>query len=309
MPWRSILCGVDFSDASRRALRLAAALAGRYASALAVATVDDPLLAQAAAMERGEASATDDTLRELEEFVRQTLPEPHPWLRAQLLARVGRPDEALLELAVALPADLIVVGTHGMRGIEKVFFGSTTERLLRSTRLPVLAAPPRGEERFGLIPRPVFDLGAIVAPIDLEEGSLDDARVAAAMAAEFNVPLVLMHVIETGWVPMPWRKPVGEVVRHVAEGAHRRLEELAAQVGKQIATEVRVETGSVAEEIARVTVERRAGLIVMGLRSKRGLHGAGPGTVTYRVLCLAPAPILALPKGYTSRESGADSTG
>jgi nucleotide-binding universal stress UspA family protein len=56
-------------------------------------------------------------------------------------------------------------------------------------------------------------------------------------------------------------------------------------------------TGGPADVIADVATERKAGLIVMGLQGAGGLLGSAPGSVTYRVLLLAPAPVLAVPDG------------
>jgi nucleotide-binding universal stress UspA family protein len=202
----------------------------------------------------------------------------------------------MLALAGDLGADLLVVGTHGVHGVENVLFGSTAERLLRTTPLPVLAVPPRGEERFELkASGSVVDLKAVLAPLDLEEGALADARVAADVAAEFKVPLVLMHAIDAGLVPTTWRESFDSVVRHVTEEALHRLDDIRSSLGDQVQTEARVESGAVADQIARIAEERRAGLIVMRLWRLPGLFSPRPGTVAYRVLSLAPAPVLALP--------------
>lgn len=296
MDWRLMLCAVDFSDPSRRALRLAAAIAGRLSASLVVATVDDPLLVEAASVGRTRAAVTSETLRELEQFVKNAIPEAPPWLHPRLMVRVGNPAEEILALGTELPADVIVVGTHGLRGYQKAVFGSTTERLLRSTRLPVLAVPPTGEDRARFdTPRPTLDMDAVVAPIDFGPTALADARAAADIAAAFDVPLVLLHVVETGRVPLAWREQVEPAVQGRMDEARRHLEELGAALGRHITIETVVRTGRPSDEIADVAVQRRAGFVVMGLRGRGGFLGARPGSVAYRVVSTAPVPVLALP--------------
>ena len=69
----SVLCPVDFSDASRGALRYAAALAEHFQASLSVLTVDDPLLAEAAAATWGKGWMSAQTTQQLEAFVKETL--------------------------------------------------------------------------------------------------------------------------------------------------------------------------------------------------------------------------------------------
>jgi nucleotide-binding universal stress UspA family protein len=57
--------------------------------------------------------------------------------------RLGDPVAALHQVAVDVDADLIVVGTHARRGLEKLILGSVAEGLVRHARVPVLVARPK----------------------------------------------------------------------------------------------------------------------------------------------------------------------
>lgn len=57
--------------------------------------------------------------------------------------RLGDPAEAIHQAAVDIDADMIVVGTHARRGVEKLLLGSVAERLVRTARVPVLVAHPK----------------------------------------------------------------------------------------------------------------------------------------------------------------------
>lgn len=60
--------------------------------------------------------------------------------------RLGEPAPALHQVAVDVDADLIVVGTHGRKGVEKLILGSVAEELMRMARLPIVVAHPKNFE-------------------------------------------------------------------------------------------------------------------------------------------------------------------
>ena len=126
-PVSSILCPVDFSEGSRAALCYAAALADYFGARLTVITVDDPLLANAAAMEVLDPPLAVQSEAELRRFSDDVL--PHLAARAKMLdfrVATGKPATEILSAAHATKADLIVIGSHGRSGLQKMFFGSTT---------------------------------------------------------------------------------------------------------------------------------------------------------------------------------------
>ena len=142
----TILCPVDFSEGSRSALRYGAAIARHFGARLLVLTVEDPLLTEALDLGTGVAWRPEESRRELQEFAdaaftgqahgaRETMPVEYD-------VAVGKPAPEILRVARERPCDLIVISTNGMTGVRKLFFGSTTERVLRETTRPVLITPP-----------------------------------------------------------------------------------------------------------------------------------------------------------------------
>jgi nucleotide-binding universal stress UspA family protein len=295
VPRPSILCPVDFSEPSRAALRYSAAIAEHFAAQLMVVTIDDPLLHEAADIALGPEWLTDDSLKELERFVAHTFEHrPHGFVEMKLDAIKGKPAQEILRLANAPGCDLIVMSSHGLTGVRKLFFGSITERVLRETTVPVLVAPASDPG-----PRSLEDIKPfirrILAPIDLTAATARQVRIAWGLAEALDVPLVLAHVVEPARLrPGVLRRlPNIDVERRAR--ADKALGELTATIPPRIKSEALVTYGDPAEEIAKVARDRRAGLIVIGLHASP-LAGPRMGSVTYRVLCLSPATlVLALP--------------
>lgn len=69
-----------------------------------------------------------------------------PETRVKTHARLGRPVETLLQTCIDYDADLLIVGTHGRKGLERILLGSVAEALMRSARCPVLVARPKDYE-------------------------------------------------------------------------------------------------------------------------------------------------------------------
>jgi universal stress protein A len=142
--FRSILCAVDFSPASRRALEEAADLARRTGTSLALAHVepgpparDEALFApppRPVKREPGAAAALDAWARDAEGLVGRPIGK-------MLLA--GKPAQEILRAADVGSFELVVVGTHGRTGIAHAVLGSIAEHVARHARVPVLVVPAK----------------------------------------------------------------------------------------------------------------------------------------------------------------------
>jgi len=300
---RSVLCPVEFSDQSLHALRWAVALAARNQSRLIVLTAIEPLLAEAARARLGLDLAKADTQPALREFVKAALPEAVAWIPETAFdVRIGDPSEMILEAATREHADLIAVGTHGLGGFRKFLLGSTTERVLRRTSTAVLAVPLVKTQSVVLeTDGPRFDLQRILMGTDFSEVSTEALRWATDLAQQLRVPLLLSHVVTPVAVPARWRSYVAEVDEERTREARARLETLIKQLKETVASEAVVSLGRLADSIASIAEERQAGLIVVGLMGQRGAGSPCPGSIAYRVLCLAHVPVLVVPPHADAR--------
>ena len=290
----SILCPVDFSEASAGALRYAAAIADHFAARLIVLTVEDPLLTQAADLGSGVLWTPEECKREIEQFAVKTFDENPPTLATlEYEAAVGKPAPEILRVAREQSCDLIVVSTHGLTGMRKLFFGSTTERILRETTRPVLITPPLDpgplcvEDARRLIRR-------ILVPVDLTPASVHQAQIARGLAEALDVRLILAHVIEPVKSRLAARLNLARVEADRRSIADDAMEELMATIPLRLQPEALVAYGDPAEELAKVAHDRQAGLVVIGLHGSP-LLGPRMGSTTYRLLCLCSTLVLALP--------------
>jgi universal stress protein A len=139
MRLRSILCAVDFSNASRQALRRAAALARAHRSRLIVLFADDPMLVAAARAAHDARGSAASTAAALDRFIARTV-RPLP-RNVRAMVTSGTPADEILKATRLQHADLVVIGTRGMGKVARMLLGSTADRVLRRARVPVLAVP------------------------------------------------------------------------------------------------------------------------------------------------------------------------
>ena len=133
-----ILVPVDFSDCSLDALEYAAVVAQQSKASLMLLHVLEPVsygLDFTLGHSRTREQVRDTWTKRLEELASS---HQHPQVQVESQLRGGLPADSILDSAQTLPCDLIVMGTHGRRGISHAFSGSVSEAVLRKARCPVL---------------------------------------------------------------------------------------------------------------------------------------------------------------------------
>jgi universal stress protein A len=305
----TILCPIDFSDASRGALRYARVIAEHFGARLLALTIEDPLLTEAVDLSTGVQWDPEDARDAVAEFTHGVLgEEPLSTGSVAYAVSVGKPADQILRVAQDAACDLIVMSTHGLTGMRKLFFGSTTERVLRETKIPVLATSPadEGPRNFTEVRRRI---GRILVPVDLTRASLHQIQIARAISEALHVPFIATHVVEPVRSPRAPKLHLPSVELERRAAAEDALNELLATVPRHLHPEALVAFGDPAEEITKIARDRHAGLVVIGLHSS-GMLGPRMGSVTYRVLCLSPAAVLALPPLFVAEgQDGIDAAG
>lgn len=294
-PIRHVVAATDFSESAERALAWAAEVARTHGARLTlVHAVAPPMpVADFAAPPLH----VDDELREAADRRLQEALEgvSLEGVEAEGALRDGTPSQAVLDLVKQTDADLAVVGTRGLTGFRHLLLGSTAERIVQKSPVPVLSVhaddpPPEGGPR------------TILVPTDFSE----DAR-AALDAAESCLALpdretrvILLHVFH---IPAEYRSygPSGsffEVSEGLADTLRERLEELAAPLRERGSTiEVAVVEGIPAEAIVREAEERGVDLVAMGTHGRSGLAHLLLGSTAERVVQHAHCPVLTVRRG------------
>jgi nucleotide-binding universal stress UspA family protein len=299
--FRSILCAVDFSAHSGLALQYAAAIAKRSASVLRVIYVVDPLLASAAKSLHDRQFARR-TARELRAFIDVALPA-RAGRRLRTTAHVSTGDAAdkILAAARAHTIDLVVVGTHGHRGLDRMLMGSTALSVLQRTSVPVLVVPLGNANRVGEV-APSWPGSRILAAIDLDgDAAATEVENSIRIARWFESSLLLVHVLNDIAAPTWLSADLAEEQRIRVAEAQRELDELAAAAHDRVKTDVHVTSGHVADEIAELAAAERAELLLTTLHDRRRWFGAKRGSISYRVLLHADSPVLACPPHWRAR--------
>jgi len=292
-----ILCPVDFSAPSLRALRHASGFAGWYESALTVLYVNPTLPLEAggdaATFAVGstavlEAQSTA-VMQDLREFVTQAAGDRT--VDVELEEGTGIAT-AVVTRASSLPADLIVMGTHGRTGIKRLFVGSVAERVLRSAPCPVMVVPPHDA-----VPTETVSFKHIVCAIDFSDSSLAGLRWAVSLAQETDAQLWMLHTIE---VPPELRAStvvtgveVDELNASARADALDRLRSLIpSEAAGFCSIETATATGEAAHAILRFAAEHTADLIVMGAQGHGPIDRLIFGSKTRDVISGATCPVL-----------------
>jgi len=138
----NILCPVDFSADSERALAAALALARATHGHLTLLTVVDPLLSAGAEAAGADEALDEQTQRELQQLLERATPGMPPASVPAVSVRVGTPAKEILAQADDCNADVIVMGMRGLGGAQKLLLGSTSHHVLERATVPVIVVPP-----------------------------------------------------------------------------------------------------------------------------------------------------------------------
>ena len=285
MQVRSVLCPVDFSDASKTALQTAARFARQFKGNLHVLFVEDPLLAQVA----HQVTPAPDLAGELRTFLAGT-PDLDVQDGVHMHVATGEPAAGITAFGARERVDLIVMGAHGLTGVRKAFFGSTTARVLKLASVPVLVVPAAAD--IGKA-RNLEGLGAILVLSDFGPASRLASARAASLAQAVGAPLVLVHVTPRVSTPFSWGSRAESAMEQRSAEAHTRMCHEMTPLERYGPVESVIVEGNVAEQVAELARTRRTALIVMGV--DRGEAGSRLGATVYPVICAAPVPVLAVP--------------
>jgi len=291
---RSILCPVDLSDTSARAYDYATMLARWYKAPLTVIEmiwVGVPTVRPSSSPLVVPQTMMDEYARELHHFVKAKTPTG---IKVETVLREGPMVQGILEEARTRGADLIVMGTHGRGGFERLVLGSVAEKVLRKAACPVLTVPPHSTAA----PPPAPAFVTIVCPIDFSPSSLHALRYALSLAQESGGRLLLAHVFDQPVdrpVPRGHGPDLSAARRQAEEQALRELQAAVPEEAREWCTcQEMTRMGRPHEEIVTLAAEQHAAVIVMGVHGRHSVEHALFGSTANQVLRHATCPVLTI---------------
>lgn len=286
-----ILCPTDFSDFSERAYDYGLSLARHYNAELYLLHVVRPVIV--GYPEYAIPDSVSEFYGELREYAEEQLREfakvhAEGGVQAKVTVHEGVVTESILNFARENSIDMIVMGTHGRRGVQRLTVGSVTERILRRAGCPVLVVrrPAHDFVAPGSAAEPVH-LHKILFCSDFSEYSERALQYALSLATEYKSELSLIHVLEHAPSPREQDAETARVLRGLQDSVPEE-----ARGCCQIKPVVRV--GKPYEEIIKLAEQDQTDLVIVGVRGRNALDLALFGSTTHRVIQLGPCPVLAI---------------
>lgn len=293
MDIRRILCPVDFSDASQHALDHAVMIAGWYRARITALHVRHPaFLVEPPILFTDFGGGAAATLEDAEARLHEWLsPVRAAGLACDVMAVDGNmPATRIVEVAGQIGADLIVLGTHGRSGFQRLLLGSVTERVVRTARCPVVTVPPPS------VVTSTLPFKRILCGIDFSDPSMAAFRVALSVARESDSALTLLHVLEfPSGEPTDATLPfdMGAYRAAVQADSTRRMMDLITEDVRAWCTPAtKVVHGRPYEQILEAAEEMSADLIVLGVHGRNALDLMLFGSTTNQVIRRATCPVL-----------------
>jgi nucleotide-binding universal stress UspA family protein len=292
-----ILCPIDFPEFSVRAYHHAVSLAEHYQAKLVAQHVVElwrhpsaSFAASAGLYGEFEQALCESGKKQLREFVKN---HTHDEIQPELVVQAGLAADSIVSFAQAQKTDVIVMGTHGRRGFDRLMLGSVTDRVMRTAPCPVLAIckPPHdslaGDTATSKERGYVHQLTRILFCADFSENSEQALKYAISATAEYDAELTLLHVLEG--VPSPAK------AEEAMAAAGERLDKLIPREGrKTLKVKTAVRIGEPYWQIIQLALEAQIELVTMGVRGRGALDLAVFGSTTYRVMQLGSCPVLAV---------------
>ncbi len=283
---KNILFLTDFSEPSQAALPFAIAVARGYGATIHALHVlmPEPYVHAlpetiAAALEAQEETAE----AEMQRVEAQLANVPHE----VAVVRGAGVWPALEQTITECDADLIVLGTHGRTGAQKLLLGSTAEEIFRRARVPVLSIGPWA--RRGI--RNAAHFHRVLYATDFTPASLAAAPYAISLAQEHAARLALIHVVHERDLE-PGRVRAKDSVANVMYELHEIVPQNAELWCRPEAV---VAYGEPATRIVEAAKERDADLIVLGVRDAAGHLGSLTHlerAVSHNVVAHAVCPVM-----------------
>jgi nucleotide-binding universal stress UspA family protein len=206
------------------------------------------------------------------------------------------PFDEICRLGQTIPADLIVMPTHGRTGLEHVFFGSTAERIVQHSSCPVLVT--RGNAFQGNNGAR-FRIKTVLVPVDFSSCSREGLRYAIAFTNEFGAKIILLHATYLGYVYSCEGTAIYDIPglqKAARKTAEHKMRELVRSVNfGGVKFETAFTDGSPVIDICAFAKDRDVDLIITSTHGFTGFTHVLIGSIAERVVRHAPCSVLVVP--------------
>jgi len=196
----------------------------------------------------------------------------------------------ILEYSLDNDIDLIVMGTHGRRGLGHLFLGSVAEEVVRLSSCPVFTVREEDE------PKPIEQFTNILVPIDFSDCSNSSIKYAKEIAKLYNSKLQLLHVIEDTIPPAYSLVGKASLYDLVPDLENKTKEHLETVFNETNETKVQhdnyIVNGHAAKDILKFAATHNTNLIVIATHGLTGIEHLLIGSVTEKVVRMAPCPVF-----------------
>src|SRR5215831_16366520 len=297
---RNVLVPIDFSTISIQTIETAKRLAHRFDASIHLVHVHQrqylgdfmgPLMPVAKVRVSFEQHRRKKLAEELKMVAQAHSLSPdliHPLEGASAFHEICR-------LAQQIPADLIVMPTHGYTGLRRVLLGSTAERVVRYSPCPVFIVrekKQRSKTGRGL------SISTILVPVDFSSSSRQGLQYAIGFANEFAARMSLLHAVYLGYIYSSEEIPIDIPLLQKAarENAEQQMRKLVRTVNFGSAKiETMFTEGSPVQDICAFAKDHDTDLIITSTHGLTGLKRVLIGSVAEKVVRHAPCSVLVVP--------------
>ena len=206
------------------------------------------------------------------------------------------PFDEICRLAQTIPADLVVMPTHGRTGLKHVFLGSTAERIVQHSSCPVLVTRGDALQAQGVSR---FRIKTILVPVDFSNCSREGVRYAIAFANEFGAKIVLLHATYLGYVYSSEGTAVYDIPslqKAARKTAEHKMREFVRSVNfGRIKYEAVFTEGSPVLDICAFAKDHDVDLIITSTHGFTGFTHVLIGSIAEQVVRHAPCSVLVVP--------------
>jgi nucleotide-binding universal stress UspA family protein len=199
----------------------------------------------------------------------------------------GEPHSTIVEYADRHAVDLVVMPTHGRKGLERLLLGSVTERVVRRATVPVLTVRPDEEAQVR------YPYEHVLVPTDGSDCADEALALGTDVALQTEANLHLLSVVDVASLGVDVR--TGVQLDFLEENASKTLSRGAEFAKDQGVESVREEIGyasSIHREILAYVEEYDVDLVVVGTHGLTGFDRYLLGSVTEKLVRTSPVPVL-----------------